>query len=164
MTRLTITCSVAAAAGLVAIVYARCVLIGAPVESWPSYAHAHGGMRYSPLRQITPDNVSRLAVAWTFHTGDIERGGAGIPRSGFESTPIVIDDNLYVTTPFNRVIALDPHTGQQRWAYDPHIERNADYGDGLINRGAAAWVDSKDRSRRSCRRRLFEATLDGRLV
>ena len=97
---------------------------------WPFYGHDGGGMRYSPLAHITRDNVSTLAVAWTFHTGDIADGKNGDPRSGFESTPLVVDGTLYVTTGFNRVIALNPETGSQKWAYDPLIERQADYGDG----------------------------------
>ena len=58
-------------------------------------------------------------------------------RSGLETTPILVDGTLYVTTAFNRVIALDPETGKQRWAYDPMIDIAGDYGDGLINRGVA---------------------------
>ena len=82
-----------------------------PVGDWASYGHDAGGMRYSPLTQITRANVSRLAVAWTYHTGDMSDGKNGTPRSGFETTPIVVDGTLYLTTGFNRVIALDPETG-----------------------------------------------------
>lgn len=48
---------------------------------------------------------------------------------------------LYLITPFNRVIALDPATGKQLWFYDPKIDQSLDYGDGLINRGVATWLD-----------------------
>jgi quinoprotein glucose dehydrogenase len=88
-------------------------------DDWPYYGHDAGGMRYSPLTQINRDNVSQLKVAWTFHTGDISDGHADRKRSGFETTPILIDGALYLTTPFNRVIALDPVMGTQLWAYDP---------------------------------------------
>ena len=63
------------------------------------------------------------------------RWRAGRKRSAFETTPILVDGRLYLTTPFNRVIALDPATGEQLWAYDPQIDQTLDYGDGLINRG-----------------------------
>ena len=106
-------------------------------DDWPAYGHDLGGMRYSPLTQINRESVSRLKVAWVFHTGDISDGKGQQRRSGFETTPILVDGTLYLTTPFNRVIALDPETGTQRWAYDPKIDQAGDYGDGLINRGVA---------------------------
>jgi quinoprotein glucose dehydrogenase len=131
---------------------------------WPNYGNDPGGARYSPLTQINRDTVSKLTVAWTFHTGDISQGNNGTKRSGFETTPILVDGTLYLTTPFNRVVALDPATGSQRWAYDPEIDRSLDYGDGLINRGVATWLDSAHSARQSCDRRIFEATLDARLI
>jgi quinoprotein glucose dehydrogenase len=134
----------------------------APV-GWTAYGYDAAGSRSSPASQITPQNVDRLKVAWVFHTGDMQSGANGAPRSGFEATPLVLDGTLYVTTPFNRIIALDAATGEQRWAYDPHIERKADYGDGLVNRGLALWTD-RALSAGACRTRLFEATLDARLV
>src|SRR5271156_771222 len=109
---------------------------------WPNYGNDPGGMRYSPLTQINRENVSKLKVAWTFHTGDISDGSRDRKRSGFEATPILVDGTLYFTTPFNRVIALNPETGKQLWAYDPHIEQTLDYGDGLVNRGVSTWVDA----------------------
>jgi quinoprotein glucose dehydrogenase len=133
-------------------------------DGWPHYGHDAGGMRYSPLAQITRAEVSRLRVAWVFHTGDVSQGGGGRQRSGFETTPIVVDGVLYLTTPFNRVIALDPETGAQRWAFDPHVDLRGDYGDGLINRGLATWLDDARPMNTACRRRLFEATLDARLI
>ena len=131
---------------------------------WPNYGNDPGGMRYSPLAQINRENVSKLQVAWTFHTGDISEGKGERRRSGFESTPILVDGTLYVTTPFNRIIALDPSTGKQRWAFDPKVDQTWQSGDGLINRGAATWLDEKVPSGKPCRRRIFEATIDARLV
>jgi quinoprotein glucose dehydrogenase len=130
---------------------------------WPNYGNDPGGMRYSTLTQINRETVAKLKVAWVFHTGDIADGSDNYKRSGFETTPILVDGTLYLTTPFNRVIALDPTTGTQRWAYDPNIDRSLDYGDGLINRGVATWFDSS-KSTQLCRRRIFEATLDARLI
>jgi quinoprotein glucose dehydrogenase len=121
-------------------------------------------MRYSPLSQINRENVASLKVAWTFHTGDISDGKGSRKRSGFESTPLMVDSTLYVTTPFNRVIALDPETGVQRWAYDPKIALDSDYGDGLVNRGVSTWLDAARPAGQPCRRRIFEVTQDARLV
>ena len=131
---------------------------------WPSYGNDAGGMRFSSLTQINRDTVAKLKVAWVFHTGDISNGSNGQKRSGFETTPIMVDDTLYLTTPFNRVIALDPQSGAQRWAYDPQIDRSLDYGDGLINRGVATWLDSGRKGSEPCARRIFESTLDARLI
>jgi len=133
-------------------------------DEWPYYGHDSGGTRYSPLAQINRDNVVQLKVAWTFHTGDISEGRGRRKRSGFETTPLLVDGSLYLTTPFNRVIALDPETGAQRWAYDPKIELDGDYGDGLVNRGVGTWVDSTRNQSQPCRRRIFESTQDARLV
>ena len=135
-------------------------------SEWPNYGNDPGGMRYSPLAQINHENVTRLQVAWTFHTGDISDGKGDRRRSGFESTPIMLDGRLYMTTPFNRVIALDPITGKQRWAFDPKIDMRWQSGDGLTNRGVAAWTDKDTKLPfgEPCRRRIFEATIDARLV
>jgi quinoprotein glucose dehydrogenase len=135
---------------------------------WAAYGNDPGGMRYSPLRQMDAANVGKLRVTWTFHTRDISDGSRGWKRSGLETTPILVDGTLYLTTAFNRVIALDPATGEQRWAFDPHVDLSLDYGDGLINRGVATWLDPSrrdaSRSAQPCRRRIFEATLDARLL
>ena len=125
---------------------------------WPVYGHDAGGTKYSPLNQINRKNVANLREAWTFHTGDMyDPKGHGGKKSAFESTPIYIDGVLYVTTPFGRVIALDPATGTEKWSFDPKSDIKAGFGD-FVNRGAATWVDS-----RSKQRRLFVATIDARL-
>ena len=131
-------------------------------DQWTAYGHDATGQRFSPLNQIDRTNVTRLKVAWTFHTGDIANGSKS-PRSGFETTPLYVDGRLYLTTPFNRVIALDPVSGKQIWAFDPVLIRALPYGDGLINRGLATWVDPRLKPGQVCRRRLYEATLDARL-
>ncbi len=137
---------------------------GGPVDDWPYYGHDPGGMRYSPLTEINRQNVSQLKVAWVFHTGDISDGSQDRRRSGFETTPILVDSTLYLTTGFNRVIALDSKTGKQRWAYDPFVDPTEDYGDGLINRGVSTWLDPARPAGQACHRRIFETTLDARLI
>jgi quinoprotein glucose dehydrogenase len=134
------------------------------VSEWPAYGNDPGGMRYSSLAQINRQNVAKLQVAWTFHTGDISDGKGERRRGGFENTPILVDGTLYVTTPFNRIIALDPAVGKQRWAFDPKIDQTWQSGDGLINRGAATWLDPQRTAGKPCHRRIFEATIDARLL
>lgn len=136
----------------------------ARTDGWPYYGHDAGGMRFSPLAQINRGNVGSLKIAWTFHTGDISDGIGGRKRSGLETTPILVDGTLYLTSGFNRVFAVDPETGKQRWVYDPKIDLAGKYGDGLINRGVAAWHDPSRSAGSPCRTRIFEATLDARLI
>jgi quinoprotein glucose dehydrogenase len=69
-----------------------------PDAGWPTYGHDPGGMRYSPLAEINRDNVSKLKVAWVFHTGDVQNSPDGSKRSGFETTPILVGGMLYITT------------------------------------------------------------------
>jgi len=137
---------------------------GATKNDWAYYGHDAGGTRYSPLTQINRENVKNLKVAWTFHTGDISDGKGRPKRSGLETTPILVDGTLYLTSAFNRVFAVNPETGKQLWVYDPMIELAGDYGDGLINRGVATWLDPTRAKGKRCRRRIFETTLDARLI
>ena len=131
---------------------------------WPAYGNDPGGMRYSPLTQINRDTVAKLKVAWIYHTRDISDGSQDRRRSGFEATPILVDGTLYLTSAFNRVIALDPATGKQIWSFDPKVDLTLDYGDGLINRGVATWLDPTRDPSQTCRRSIYEATLDARLI
>jgi quinoprotein glucose dehydrogenase len=153
--------------GLVVLVFAAFSAASARAQSasdWPNYGNDPGGMRYSSLHQINRENVANLKLAWLFHTGEISDGSGGKKRSGFEATPILVDGTLYFTTPFNRVIALDPDTGKQLWTYDPKIDQTLDYGDGLVNRGVATWLDPTRTSNQPCHRRIYESTQDARLI
>ncbi len=139
------------------------VASGGPVAGWPEYGATPGGTRHSLLTQITPDNVRALEVAWTYRHGDVEDGsqGPGV-RSSFQATPILVDDALVFCTPFDRVIALDAATGEERWSYDPEVARDGMY---LLNcRGVASWLDVRTAPGAACRRRVFLGTLDARLI
>jgi len=83
-----------------------------PGTEWPTYGHDPGGMRFSPATQITPKNVSELKVAWVYH---MRPEGSGL--SGSEVTPIIADGVMYLSTPYNRVVALDPTTGKEIWSF-----------------------------------------------
>lgn len=132
---------------------------------WPAYGRDQGGSRYSPLEQINPANVKQLKVAWTYRTGDVSDGQktAGV-ESAFEATPILVDGTLYLSTPFNRVIALDPETGAERWAYDPKLETSKHIAGQFVSRGVSTWLDPKAPTGHVCRRRIFLGTLDARLI
>ena len=108
----------------------------APSTEWPTYGHDSGGMRYSPVTQITPANVGQLQVAWVYHMRPAPsarpgrrhaaaaapapgrgrgRGGSGFAAS--ETTPIVVNGVMYISTPYGRVVALDPTTGKEVWVF-----------------------------------------------
>ncbi len=129
---------------------------------WPHYGNDSGGTRYSSLAKIDRANVAQLRVAWTYRTG--EAGGA--PPYGhiaFEATPLMVDGMLFLSTPYNRVIALDPETGSERWAYDPKVDR-ARRRAIVTSRGVSAWLDPGATPGSPCRRRIFVATIDARLI
>ena len=120
--------------------------------------------QYSSLTQIRRENVDKLAVAWTYRTGEplvpVEGGGR---RPAFEATPVYAEGLLYVGTPYGRVIALEPETGKERWSFDAQIDRKGNYGD-FANRGVAVWSDPAGRAGAPCRSRVFFASIDARLV
>jgi len=91
------------------------------VNEWSSYGGDPGGTRYSGLNQINRTNVVNLKIAWVYHSGDVSDGTRYPRKSAFECTPIFVDGTLYLTTAFNRVVALDPGCGKERWAFDPKI-------------------------------------------
>ncbi len=137
---------------------------GGPVAGWSSYGADPYGSRYSPLTQITRDNVTRLEVAWTYRSGDVSDGSTYPSKSAYEATPILFDGTLYISTPFSRVIALDPETGEERWSHDPGIDLSVSYSESLVSRGVEAWVDAESREGNPCHKRIFFATLDARLL
>ena len=77
-----------------------------PSGEWVAYGHDALGSRFSPLAQITKDNVAQLTVAWTYRTG--EASVATKQTTKFEATPLMVDGTLFLSTPFGQVMALDP--------------------------------------------------------
>ncbi len=148
---------------LVGAAVAGAVLAGAWLKAAPSERASdalHPSARFSPLTEITPENVSRLAVAWTAHTGEYA-GGLGPsppkPVDGFQSRPALVGDTLIVTTTTSKVLGLDAETGAERWRFDPFAGR------GRVcdrpHRGVAVWEGKGD-----AERTVFSGTCDGRLV
>src|SRR3984885_1478204 len=131
--------------------------------NWAFYGGDAGGSRYSPLDQINKTNVTELKPAWELHTGDVSDGSDGRPKSEFEATPIVAGGTMFVSTPFNRVLALDPETGKEKWRFDPNIDLHVRYSEGLVNRGVTYWSAPGDAATAACHQRIFLATIDARL-
>ena len=124
-------------------------LLAADTEpgNWMSPGRTHGEQHFSPLRTIDASNVKQLGLAWV-HDLDAEHRGQ-------ESTPLVIDGIMYVTSAWSKVFALDAKTGAPRWTYDPKVPGQAGVNAccDVVNRGVAAWQG-----------RVYVGTLDGRLI
>jgi quinoprotein glucose dehydrogenase len=115
----------------------------APAQPWAVYAGDNAATHYSTLADITPANVSNLSVAWEWSPAEQNKQDFGTQPGSFENTPLMIDNILYVTTPYNRVVALDPETGKAKWEFDPKAYEDGQppNGTGFVHRGIAAWRD-----------------------
>lgn len=133
---------------------------------WPLTEGSAGGGRYSPLTDINRDNVASLQIAWTYRHGDYRSGGILPDKynkgTAFESTPIVVEGRLVFTTPYNRVIALNPETGAELWSFDPEIDKDRRFANMMINRGVAYRNDQIGEG--ICASQVFLGTLDARLI
>ena len=102
-------------------------------RDWPVYLGDKSASHYSTLTQLTPANVSRLEVAWTFRTGDLREGATQM-----QCNPLIIDGVLYATTPQSKLVALEAATGHELWRFAP-LESNG------LNRGIVYWAEGADR-------------------
>ena len=114
--------------------------------SWLSHGRNYEEQRYSPLVQINKDNIDNLELAWSFDMSSTR---------ALESTPIVVDGIMFLTSEWSIVYAIDAKTGNEVWYYDPEVPK--DWGRkaccDVVNRGAAVWKGY-----------VYSATLDGRLI
>ena len=104
---------------LVTATGAKAVLPQADDSEWPHIGRTVGATRFSPLTQITPDNVSQLELAWKIHLGRPTKEIGG----GLQATPLKIGNSLYTCNLHNVVIALDAENGETRWQFDPHTDK-----------------------------------------
>jgi quinoprotein glucose dehydrogenase len=130
---------------------------------WPNYGNDPGGNRFSPLSQVNRENVAQLKVAWTYRTGVLEQLGDLKEHATFEVTPILVDGRLYLSTPLDQVIALEPDTGKKIWEFDPKIDRTLNFSE-VTSRGVSAWRDSAAKPGQGCSLRIFIGTIDARLI
>jgi quinoprotein glucose dehydrogenase len=126
---------------------------------WRHWGGDAGQTKYSTAADITTANVRNLELAWTWRTVDRAMPEHDIRPGGFETTPLMIDNVVYVTTSFHRVVALDAETGAERWVFDPgtYEEGPPLSGTGLNSRGLAFWRgdDGQTRLLVAGRQRLF---------
>ncbi len=157
-------------------------LAAAPVVTaaqWLHYGGNPGGQQYSELDQINADNVQQLEIAWQYRTGELERHSElHTATAKVQVNPILLPEaaggHLAICTPFNRVVALDPETGTERWVHQPEVRiggyASADDPEGLAAppfancRGLTYWEDQRLPADATCRHRLFMATNDLKLI
>ena len=111
---------------------------------WTHYGGNAGSQKYSPLDQITRDNVSRLDVAWRWASPDNPLVAADpLLRPGmYHDTPLMVRGVLYTVTSLGQIAAIDPASGQTRWSFDPESWKNGRPGNlGFVHRGLAYWSD-----------------------
>jgi quinoprotein glucose dehydrogenase len=122
---------------------------------WRSYGKDSAGSRFSPLKQITPQNVARLTLAWSFRLG-----GDQTTLPELEVTPLMIDQTLYLCSGTNDIIALDAESGRERWRYLAHTDSR--YAQVQACRGVAYYRAPGPVS--TCAERIIENTIDARLI
>ena len=126
---------------------ARLAAADAESGNWMSTGRDYSEQHFSPLTKIDAANVKQLGLAWFYDLDTAHRGQ--------ESTPLVIDGVMYVTSAWSKVFAVNAKTGEPIWAYDPKVPGRAAVNAccDVVNRGAAAWKG-----------RIYSGTLDGRLI
>ncbi len=136
-------------------------------EGWVYYGGDAGASRYSALAQINRANVATLSPAWQWRHGDFERHPDRRGFAGFQATPILLPEaagaHLVVCTPFNRIVALDPATGVERWSHDPQVLLS-EIPTRLKCLGVAYWRDPGAAAGARCAHRIFSGTTDRRLL
>lgn len=129
---------------------------------WPAYGGTYAAARYSPLEQITRDNVAQLQKTWEFRTGDLPEGPDGGDYSP-ENTPLKIGDMLFVCSGMGIVIGVDAATGKEEWRHDPEVSPDAiPYG--ATCRGVAYYQVPDAAADTPCATRILWGTLDSRLL
>jgi len=132
-------------------------------QDWPAYGGSYSARRYSPLAQITPANVGKLKQAWRIDTGDLPSSKMIRGTYGAENTPLKVGDSLYVCTPKNIILSLDPATGKQRWRFDPQVSDDAIPYTAAC-RGVSYYTVPEATAGQACANRIIFGTLDARLV
>jgi quinoprotein glucose dehydrogenase len=127
-------------------------------EDWVAYGGTYAARRYSPLGQITPENVGRLTRVWTYRTGDTPE-----TKWGAETTPLKVGDRIYLCSARNQLMALDARTGRELWRYDPKV-RDDWIPYTAACRGVAYHAQANVPQAQPCATRVVEGTLDGRLI
>ena len=133
-----------------------------PEGDWHQYGRTGYGQRYSPLAQITTENVKNLEVAWEYQTGDVKLP-QDVGETTYQVTPLKVRDTLYLCTPHNWAIALDAATGKEKWKFDSNSGMNPDRQHQTC-RGVAYYADPAATVGSACAERVYLPTSDARLI
>ncbi|MCH7909379.1 MAG: PQQ-binding-like beta-propeller repeat protein [Candidatus Hydrogenedentes bacterium] len=133
-------------AAIASLFYSAAVIAqqGAANGEWRSYGGDTGSTKYSPLKQITKNNVGELEVAWRWNSpdNDLADKHENLKQFRFEATPLMVNGVLYISTGFNQIAAIDAHTGDTIWVHDPGSWRAGRPTNlGFIHRGVSYWTD-----------------------
>ncbi|GHB07492.1 pyrroloquinoline quinone-dependent dehydrogenase [Modicisalibacter luteus] len=131
--------------------------------TWDSFHGQLNAQKYSPLDQITADNVGELEKVWEVHTGDVADGSGELPPTVWSATPVFANDTLYIGTPFYRILALDPATGDEKWSFDTQSTLEALTQPALKNRGVAYWEAENPVDGEPCQKIVYLGTMDAQL-
>lgn len=130
--------------------------------NWPYWGGDAQATRYSPLDQVTPENVSQLERVFTYHTGDLPEGTAEDKYSP-EVTPLKIGGDLVMCSAMNVLISVDAATGEENWRFDPGVPNEAiPYG--ATCRGVSVYTNPDAGEGDACATRVIQGTLDAKLV
>jgi quinoprotein glucose dehydrogenase len=131
-------------------------------DDWPYYGGSASATRYSPLDQITPQNVAGLERAFEFRTGDMPSETAK-DKYAAETTPLKLGDDLLMCSAKNMVISIDAATGKENWRFDPGVPDEAiPYSASC--RGVSVYTDPDAAADATCATRVIEGTLDAKLI
>jgi quinoprotein glucose dehydrogenase len=114
---------------------------------WPAFGGDLAATKYSSLADINRSNVAGLSKVWEWETGESPMAEPRARPGNFQATPLMIGDTLFLSTSYNRVVALDASTGRLLWSYDPkaYSAGQPPNGTGFVHRGVATWSDGKQR-------------------
>ncbi len=127
---------------------------------WPAYGGTNHALRYSPLTQITKDNVGQLEQIWVFRTGDLPENDEPF---GNQNTPLKVGDRLYLCSALNKISALDAATGREIWTFDPQTPTDA-IGYNASCRGVVYFEDPTAERTEICASRVINLTHDARMI
>lgn len=137
--------------------------VAANKQTWYTFNGDIEAQKFAASDQITPDNVGKLKLAWQLHTGDVSQGHGKVPASDWEATPLFVNNTVYVSTPYYRILAIAPDTGKIKWSFNSHSPLKDPTQTELKTRGVAYWASPKPQDGKPCQKIVYLGTPQGKL-